>query len=306
MATPQHELLLRLPSLAKAAATSVVGLRIPYASCFARRVELPAAAANDFERMLALDFERVTPFKAKDVYLTHFIEQGPAEQGKVWVRQLVVKRNAVNGLKAEVEALGLTVGSIDCWNEDGTAALPVNFLTEDASNKPLGSASWPVSKLLAGCAAALAVTAAYILVDKYDTALQDLQAQTARQKAKVQAVREALGRSQSAYAEFANLNRLRRDYVSRVSAIEELTRLMPDTAWVTDLKIEGSNVDISGLANKAATLIPLLERSAMFVDATPTAALTFDQREDKDRFSVRVHIRSGESATATKPQGSGR
>ena len=84
---------------------------------------------------------------------------------------------------------------------------------------------------------------------------------------------------------------MRSDTVSKLSVIEELTLLLPDSAWVTDLKIDGATVDISGFAKAAATLVPLLERSTMFVNATPTAPLTFDPREDKDRFSIRVQIR---------------
>ena len=68
--------------------------------------------------------------------------------------------------------------------------------------------------------------------------------------------------------------------------------MIPDTAWITDLRIDGTTVDISGLAASAVALVPTLERSTLFVDATSTAPLTFDQRQDKERFSIRVRFRS--------------
>ena len=145
---------------------------------------------------------------------------------------------------------------------------------------------------------ALAASGVFLVIDSFETALQDLQAQTERQKTKAKAARETLVRSQTAFAEIENLNKLRSETVTKLSVIEELTRLLPDTAWVTDLKIDGATIDISGFAKSAATLVPLLERSALFADATPTAPLTFDQREDKDRFAIRVHIRKVVAAIA--------
>ena len=301
---PKQQMLNRLADLDRSKAASAIGVRLQYGACFARRIELPAAAASDFARLLAMDFERATPFKSKDVHSAHYGEGTPAAPGKIWVRQLIVKRGAIDELKADIDALGLEVASVDCWSEDGSSALPVNFLEQDAATKPDGRAKWLAPKLLGATAALLAVSAVVILLNRYETALRDLQAQTMVLKTKAQNVRDTLARSQTAFAEIADLYRLRSANVSRAAALEELTRLLPDTAWVTDLKMDGATVDISGLASSAATLVPILERSALFVDATPTAPLMFDQLEDKDRFSIRVRIRNSArtgSATLQEP-----
>ena len=300
---PKQQMLNRLADLDRSKAASAIGVRLQYGACFARRIELPAAAANDFARILALDFERATPFKSKEVHSVHYVEGTPAAPGKIWVRQLIVKRGAIDELKADIDALGLEVASVDCWSEDGSSALPVNFLGQDAATKSDGRAKW-APKLLGATTALLAVSAVVILLNRYETALRDLQAQTMVLKTKAQNVRDTLARSQTAFAEIADLYSLRSANVSRAAALEELTRLLPDTAWVTDLKMDGATVDISGLASSAATLVPILERSALFVDATPTAPLMFDQLEDKDRFSIRVRIRNSAlnlSATLREP-----
>ncbi len=279
----------------------MIGIRVPFSACFTRNVELPATATANFRHLLALDFERVTPFKVRDVYLAHFVETRPAAPGKVWVRQLVVKRSVVDGLKSEIETLGLEVGYLDCWDANGTAALPINLLDRDGAGPSSGRSRWSMSWLLGGFVLALAAAGALLLNDKYETAVQELQIQSGRQKARSQAVREALARSQASYSEIANFYRLKNDNVSKLTIIEELTRLLPDTAWVTDLKIDGATVDLSGFAKSAATLIPIIERSTLFVDAIPTAPLTFDQREDKDRFSLRTRIRKVAAATNDAP-----
>ena len=297
----QPEVLQRLADLARSGVASSVILRLPSNSYFVRRLELPIGAVNDFQTLLTLDFERTMPFKLGDVYLAHSIEAAPASAGKVWVRQLVVKRRTVDPLRTAIEDVGLEVGSLECWDAETTSALAVNFLDRERAVKPpnrFGWSGWAMTSAIVG----LLGLGSFLLVQKYELALEEIQIQTDRQKIKAKAVREALVKSQTAFTEISNFYRMKSDTVSKLSVIEELTRLLPDSAWVTDLKIDGATVDISGFAKGAAALVPILERSSMFVNATPTAPLTFDPREDKDRFSIRVQIRRAIVNIETVPE----
>lgn len=300
---PTQEVLDRLGELRRSKRVTSVGLRLPYRAVFVRRVELPAAASSNFGRLLAFDLDRATPFKAKDVFTSYYIERTPASPGKVWVCHLVVKRSAIETLKSRIEEMGAAVAAIDCWNEDGSAPLPVNFLEGDADPAPTARRRSIMIQALGTAAALLIVSATYFVFERRQTALQELDAQTARLKVRAQEVRETLARSQNAFSEIANLKRLRAETVSKVYVIEELTRLLPDTAYVTDLKMEGSTVDISGLATGAASLLATLERSTLFFNATSTAPLTFDQQQDKERFSIRAHIRGATSSDHAKLEG---
>jgi general secretion pathway protein L len=302
-ARPQHEVLLSLADLARSGAATAINLRLPSSAYFVRRLELPLAAANDFQTLLTLDFERTMPFKLTDVYLAHVVDEAPASVGKVWVRQLIVKRRAVDPLRAAIDGVGLEVGCLDCWDAETALPLPVNFLGRENASRTANRSSrsaWVMAAAIIG----LLGLGTVLSIQKYELALQDIQIQTDRQKQKAKTVREALAKSQTAFTEISNFYRLRSDAVSKLSVIEELTRLLPDSAWVTDLKIDGATVDISGFAKGAAALVPLLERSAMFVNATPTAPLTFDPREDKERFSIRVQIRKAVTNIEPGPEAS--
>ena len=302
-----------ISSLAAAAASSAVqevGLRLQYKACFVRRVELPSAAAASFQALLALDLERATPFRPRDVRSAFLVDQTKsATAGKTAIRQLVVKRSAVDGIIKSFDEAGFRVTLLDCWDEDGVAALPINLLDADISDREKVVPRSPLPKLLMAAAFALAVGAAYLVVDRHETALVELQAGTARMKARVQTARDAQGRSQAMLAEIEKFRRLRASFPSKAVALEELTRLIPDTAWITDLRIDGATVDISGLAASAVALVPTLERSTFFVDATLTAPLTFDQSQDKERFSIRVRFRTtvaesnGQALGAQAPTG---
>ena len=290
----------RLSSTRSVIGKPEIGLRLNYQACFVRRVELPSAAASDFPQLLAIDLERATPFKSKDVYTAYTVDKASNRSSKVSVRHLVIKRSAVESFINILQSAGRKVTHLDCWAEEGGIALPVNFLDASLSTGRAPGRSLMLPKLLGATAVILAAIAAYLVIDRHDSALADLQTQTARLKVRVQTARDAAARSQTLLSEVENFRRLRTTVPSKAAALEELTRLLPDTAWVTDLKIDGSSVDIAGLATSAVSLIPILERSAFFVDATSTAPLTFDQREDKERFSIRVKIRSAVVAEATR------
>ncbi len=283
-----------------------VGLRLRHAACFARRVELPASATRDFPRLLALDLERATPFKPRDVYSAFQIDPNQSSPGMATITQLVVKRSSVNSVIAELEGAGVRVVSLDCWSEDGSRSLPVDFLDQEkeGSGGDRRSYFWP--KVLGAVAATQLAVAGYLAIDRHEAALAQLQEQSSQLKKKLQVARESNLRAQAVAAEIDNFRRVRAANASRVAAIEELTRLLPDMAWVTDLRIEGANVSISGLAKSAVSLIPTLERSPLFIDAVSTAPLTFDQREDKERFSMRVKLRGASMPDAKRPAEAGK
>jgi general secretion pathway protein L len=288
----------------KSRAAVRVGLRVPYRACFSRRVELPSAAMRDFPRLLALDLERATPFKPRDVRTAHFVETDQSTPGKTALRQLVLKRTSIDGFISALQEAGIAVTQVDCWNPDGDVVMPVNFLDvlPDASTPQRGW-FWPVA--LSASAAALAAFGGYTFLERHATALNNLSTETAKLRLLVQQNRNLEAEIRVRQAEAGNFARVLTSAPSKALALEELTRLLPDTARLTDLRFDGSAVHITGVAQSAIGLMPLLERSTVFVNAEQREAIMADQREGKERFSIQVQIRNSDPAKpdATKLPG---
>ena len=268
-----------------------VGVRLPLSQCFERRVELPKAARDDLRRMLNFDLERATPFRLGDVYTACLPTGEAGAKGKQRVRQLVVKREAVDPLIADVKAAGLVPAFVDCWQTTPASGLPVNFL--EAGDAPRSGLARHVTepRALAALVLLLAGLAGALLLSRYEAALGEIRAETAKLRVEAAAVRDAMERSGAAVADLARLQRMKLGQVPAVEVLEELSRLLPDTVWLTDVRIEGDAVDIAGLAKAGAALPPLFVGSALFADAALTAPVTLDQREDKERFSLRIRIK---------------
>lgn len=279
-----------------------IGVRVPLDSCFVRAVELPASARADFGSILSLDLERATPFRAGEVYTAHYVEDERPTGGKLKVRQLVVKREAIVPLVADAEAIGLDVNFADTWNESRSGGLPINFLAPDAT---AATSARPTTarRVLAAAAALLLISAGYLLFHRYDSALSELEAATAQAKVKAQSIRQVQERSQAAANELAALRRIKVEQPSSVEIVEEVTRLLPDSAWVSHLRIDKDTVELTGVAQSGAGLLPLLERSPLFVDAKLTAPLRFDEQENGERFSIKMRLRRAAGASSAEDKG---
>jgi len=287
--------------LARANPTAEVGIRVPLASCFVRTVELPRSAQEDASRILDLDLERATPFKLKDVYCATLVENDDGRGPQVRARHLMIKRPSVEPVLGELNASGVRVEFIDCWDEGNRQSLPVNFLAsqQQAGAAARGGLSFP--GMLLALLALLGLSALLIANSRYQTALDTLQGQVQQARTQATTVRRALDTSEAALTEIDQLQRLKLATPPTVEVINALTKLLPNNVWLTDLRVENGVVDITGLAKSGAALLPLFEHSPLFADAGLASGVNFDPQENKERFSLRVRVRQpGNEAAATE------
>ncbi len=96
--------------------------------------------------------------------------------------------------------------------------------------------------------------------------------------------------------EMAELDQIRSGEISKVAVLEELTRLLPDTTWIWNLKYNGKEIELSGYADSASDLIPLLDKSSLFekveflAPVTKEMQLRGDGSKEKERFKIKAKI----------------
>lgn len=298
---PRAQAILQLAGIASKGLAASIGIRIPVSRCYVRRVEIPKAARAEAGKILDLDLERVTPFRLKDVYTSHLVEEEGAK-GKLWVRQLVVKREAVDALIADVKAAGIDVGFVDCWDKDPASGLPVDFLEPGAATHGV----FTLQRALAALVLALALAVVVLTVTRHEAAQAELEDKTAKMRERAALVRQILDRSDATIGDLARLQQMRLTRIVSLAILEEVSRLLPDSVWLSEFRLEGDVLDISGLAKSGAALPPLFAQSAIFTDAALTSPLTLDPREDRERFSLRVRVKSqagSQKAFAKEPKG---
>ena len=96
--------------------------------------------------------------------------------------------------------------------------------------------------------------------------------------------------------EMAELDQIRSGEISKGEVLDELTRILPDTTWIWNLKYNGKEIELSGFADSASDLIPILDRSPLFekveflAPVTKEIQMRGDGNKEKERFKIKAKI----------------
>ena len=280
----------------KGTAGSLFGVRLPASALLERRIELPIAARKQAAGILAFDLEQATPFKADQIYTAHYLGEGTAGGKHVMAHQFVAKRETLDRAMDLAAAAGLDIRFADTYRERVEFPLPINFLAADAAND--GHPHWQAraAATLAASILGLGTLLLYQMFDNQARTLSLLQARTAVVQSKAIKVRKQIETSQAALDGQQALLQRKVGPPTTVQIIEELTRILPDTAWISELRVERGSVEVVGFSRSAATLVPLVENSPLFQNAALSSPVTLDPRYGTERFSIRCDIKSAASA----------
>ncbi len=124
---------------------------------------------------------------------------------------------------------------------------------------------------------------------KDELRLRQLQAEMEKIEPTVAALRreeEALNKARIEQQFFAALDQ-RRGEVLRV--LDELTKVVPPSAYLSNLRYRAGTVEVQGSAENASGLIPLLERSALFENVGFNAPSNRG-RDNRETFSLKAEL----------------
>ena len=88
----------------------------------------------------------------------------------------------------------------------------------------------------------------------------------------------------------ALLDRRKQETPATVIVIEALSEILPDDTYVTELRVEGNKLQITGVTRDAPALIRLIEQSPHFTRATFFAPTTRAPTDPGDRFHIEARI----------------
>ncbi len=262
-----------------------LGVRLPLSWCLERRFVVPRSALPELDRIAGIELDRKTPFTRENAYSDYVVDEASCTKQKVAVRQFVVRKEKLDDLISEVRSAGHEPVFADVYASDPAVPVAMNFLNAHVEHRDAISFA-ATYRVLAVFIATLLVSAAYLTLDQQNDAIASLERKIAVARQSALGVRRDLGKTQSVASGFAAV----RDFKARSAALTgiwaDLTRRLPDTAWITSLRFDGRQVRITGFAVSAAALIHELEQSPLFVSAAFAAQTTVDAATSRERFSI--------------------
>ena len=256
-------------------------LVLPPGAMLMREIELPVVAGHDVKRMIALDIDRLTPFRAADVLFDIVIGARDAAAGRQRIEVAAVSRVFIESTLAHAREQGFEPVAISA--ERG-GEIRYDFLAALRRTSP---ASAKRARMWWGVAAALAAANVLMLVYRDEAGLDDLRQTVESQEAPAM-VADRLRRKVDAEA-------LRRAAIveqarhTPLSAFAAVTAALPDTAWVQRFEWNGGTVHVTGWLKGPGDVVrlfdasPVLSRAHALTTNHPASAngvKTFDVAAD--------------------------
>lgn len=263
----------------------VRGLVIPADLVFQRRIEVPRAVAIRFEAIAEDEMTRRTPFQLDRVFMKANVIPHPVDADKRLIRQQIVRRDLIGNICRKV---GIVPGSLEflAIRTDGTH-IEIMELDQKAARSP---AVWRKAiSLLAALAIVLVAGNFGYTWWRQQNELADIESRIPAVREKAIAVREILNEIATRRTRVrAMFNR--RAAPSMLQTWDEVTNLMPDTSWLTELSIDEGTLAIAGYADDATALVPLFAQSVLFENVAFTSPITLQGPTGVERFTITARI----------------
>ncbi len=274
-----------------------LALCLPAAEALRRSLQLPAAAHDNLRQVVSYEMDRQTPFRAAQVHYAVRELAQPAPAGRFWAELVVVPRARLDALLARLVELGIAVDAADL--AEGNQRLGVNLLPPEQLPKRVS----PRRRLNLGLAAAAVVLLVLALqqwVNNRAAALASMQSQVEAMRSEAQQVAALRQRLLDHAGAAGFLTQRKRDTVSVLDVLQDLTRRLPLTASLERLSIDNSGqLGFQGQSPQASALIDALKGSTLFSGANFQGTIQRDPVTNKERFYMVAQLRK--PAAAGKP-----
>jgi general secretion pathway protein L len=278
-----------------------LGLDIDADQFLVRRFDVPAVAVPGLPNVLASEFDRKTPLKLQDVFHGYRVIGIPGRTDKVSVEHWIIRRDIVAAL---TERAGVTIDRIDflrpcLGDENGNSGPRITI------GRTILPPKWPTR-----LAAFLVVSACLLAVSGWigtwldqGSELRRIEAAIGTASTKAADVRQRIDGASKENAVILGLYKEKSEFPPVSDVWEEITRILPDGAWITELRMTEPrpgerSISIVGLAEAAAPLVALFDKSPLFFDTALTTAITPDPAEQRERFGLQLRLvsRSGKKS----------
>lgn len=255
-----------------------------------RKITVPAQAKEFLPGIVRNQIERLSPWPPAQAVYGIEAKPNPNDAGSLNVSVPIASRSSIDAICDELTASGLSPNRIAVrTQEDSQAPLLTLWTTQGAQQQAPN-----LPRMIGiGLAAAIVVSTGLSLWAVYSTNAiraehEEVAARTAALQHQSQAGRKAqdialLKPPQRAWA-------LKENTAAAVLTLEDLSRALPDNAYLTELLLENTTLRIIGLTTDAPLLIAALEQSGRFSAVHFFAPTTKGQNNELYKFYIEARV----------------
>jgi general secretion pathway protein L len=265
--------------------SNAVIIRLDQSAILESSVTLPLNAERSLRPILQNQLERLVPLPADQVEFEFQIVARSPTAKTLAVRLIVATRASIERALALVQSIGLSPRSVIA--SASGSEVPVTLWRAARDQGASARQVWLRRGLVAAAVLLFAMaygSYTYRLDELKDQLSQDIGVAT---KASV-AARELINRDAQTASAVGLLQRRQRE-IDPLMLLNELTKLVPDNIWVSQLSVRGRNVEVIGYAPRVAELISRIENHDIFYDPKFRSPITMTP-DGKERFDVSFDV----------------
>lgn len=258
-------------------------LALPIEALLEQAVSLPLAAERDLGAVLRNEMDRLTPFRAEDLFWTWRLDRRDRTNDLLLLRLLVVPKRGLMPALAALDAAGLHPDALEVARH-GAEADHIPF-----ARTATGRGLWQSTRLAASACAGFALLAASIPVLRQERAIARAENAVEVLRPRVALV-EGLRRRLDASSGGADLFATERARVGNpLRALAAVTSALPDETYLTAFAMRERKLSLSGRSATAARLISALSADPALRNPAFDAPVT--RVSDKsDLFAIRAEL----------------
>ncbi len=256
---------------------TVIGIDPALASI--KTIQLPTKDPAYIRAILRNRVERLGPWRAARALFGYSVEEWSDTGRQAQIRVAVVSRATVEELTSALAHAGLAVDRVDVDSGGHT----VSILTSLSARERRRGRRIAIAYALAIGLLAAALTATVVLDTFRSRQLETLRQEMGTDIASLEGnAGPVTGRSL--------VTRKAHEYL-RVGVLSEISRLLPDNAWLTSLKITENAIEVTGKSRDAPAIIGALQPSRLLDDVRFSAPTVHAQGDEAGEFSIAASIR---------------
>jgi general secretion pathway protein L len=261
-----------------------VATSIVTTSAICGSLPIPVQARAQAEAIVRDLIVRRTPLTLEEVFVAHDLR--PSADGKLDLHYLILPKARLDHLLSRLGLDLREVGTLEAPSPDGTApvVLPLSPRREGSTL----SGRIACGLVLIGVAA-LAATFG-VQVRRQAAVLDGIEMRLALEAAPA---RQLTGRLRSVLGMAEDISRVAeiRSAPGVIRVWEELSRVIPDSTYLTEFEVQEDEVLASGYSDSAPELIRILEGSTLLHGASFTGSVVQDRMKGKEQFALRALLR---------------
>jgi general secretion pathway protein L len=244
--------------------------------------------------VLAFEMDRLSPFKAEEVYFDQRIVSRDGGNGQIVVELAVARREAVDARVRELRALGVSVQGV-ALHDDARRAEAFDLLPSEQRGERETSRERLVRNGLIAAVLVLFLVALCYPVWVKREAVKALLPVVEKARVDATATNSVVTELEKQVADYNFLLARRHGWYPAAAYVEEISKLLPDTTWLQQLDIKTSGktkeIVITGETASSSKLIELLETSKMLQNAAPRGPTTRGSTPGTERFMIGAELR---------------